>query len=107
VSEWSHDVLEELRDEGLRRIRGGLLPRILDAGSAVLSLNPARIGVHALRGMAREPRVSRAAYFTGITEAAERMNEAERAAFRANRTVPDWFWDEVERSAASWDALPE
>lgn len=109
MSEWSRDVLEELRAEGLNRIKGGVLRRIFRGGGGRSPLP-----MHAGRGQLvpshasdRGLRFSRASYFTGISEAADKMNEAERAAFRASRAVPDWFWDEVERSAASWDALPD
>ena len=105
-SEFAHEVIEHLKPEALARVKGGLLRRIfLRSGAPTRVVLHGRVGGPVTVRLPERGRFKRASYMTAIGEVAETFTAEQRAAFRATRTVPAWFWDEVERRAKEWDAV--
>jgi hypothetical protein len=96
--------LEEMKPVALARIKGGLLRRIFRPRPIVVVSRHGTVGtaMHRDDGL----KFSRASYFSAIHAAGERMAPNERSAWLEDGTLPDGFWEWVEREAASWDALP-
>jgi hypothetical protein len=97
VSTFPEHFLEEMKPIALNRIKGGVLRRFFLGGGG------GRFG-----GVERDlgQKFTRRSYFSAVHEAGKRMTEAERAAWLEDGTLPDGFWEWVDKEAASWDSLP-
>ena len=93
-------VLDAVRGEAERRQRGGLLRRIFQPRWTWTAASGEPYAA------SLSTRFSRKAYMTAVWEAAEAMDEGQRMLFDHDGTLPESFWDDVERIAREWDSLP-
>lgn len=104
------EFLAEMKPVALARIKGGIFRRMFLGGLFSHLYDSWRYlrgrGYVTLNRRDRGQRFSRAAYFTAVHEAAQRMTPRDRSAWREDGTLPAWFWDWVDARAASWDSLP-
>jgi hypothetical protein len=106
ASEFAHEVIEALKPEALARVKGGPLRRFF-----LRSSNPTRGTLYGTGGrpvkvrLPERGRFRRASYMTAVGEVAEAFTAEQREAWRRFGTLPEGFWDDVERRAREWDSL--
>jgi hypothetical protein len=103
-SDFAYEFLNAMREEAVARLKGPWWRRLLTWDQRSRTIHDGGRTYHRVERHAGL-RFSRRSYMTAVSEAADRMKPDERAAWRADGTLPDGFWEWVDRRAASWDAL--